>query len=209
MAPPTILSTNSKPSPRGQWLDPDRADAELAMAARLLLVPALGARRAGDRLAVRDQHILGVDCDPELALELVERHRQVRLADPAQDGLVGLVVAANIERRVFVEQPGQRVRQLVVVALGPGRDRDSEQRLGELDGRNGDRRALRRQRVAGVVAGSFDTAAMSPATTSVTGSCSRPRSRKRPWSRSSVPERVLTSWSSVRIVPDSTLNWVT
>ena len=45
MAPPTILSTNSKPPPRSQRLDPEEGHAELAVAAGLLLVLALGLGR--------------------------------------------------------------------------------------------------------------------------------------------------------------------
>ena len=56
------------------------------------------------------------------------------------------------------------------------------------------------------VADSLATAAMSPAGTLVTGSCSLPRIANSPWSRSSAPVRGLTRWSSGLTVPDSTLN---
>ena len=47
MAPPTTSSRKSKPSPRGQRLEAQVADAELAVPARLLLVLALGLRPPG------------------------------------------------------------------------------------------------------------------------------------------------------------------
>ena len=53
---------------------------------------------------------------------------------------------------------------------------------------------------------SLATAAMSPAGTSVTLSCSLPRSVKSAWSRSSLWVRGLVSMVSGLIVPDRTLN---
>ena len=80
IAPPTILSTNSKPGAAFEWLHADERDTELAVPAGLLLVLALGLGGAGDRLAVGDLHVLGLDLDTELAVQLLERDRHVRLA---------------------------------------------------------------------------------------------------------------------------------
>ncbi len=59
------------------------------------------------------------------------------------------------------------------------------------------------------VAASLATAPMSPATSSEAVSCSLPRTVSRPCSRSSVPVRLFTRWSSGRTVPDSTRNRLT
>ena len=48
-------------------LDPHERHAELPVPAGLLLVLALGLGLVGDRLAVRDLHVLGLDLDAELA----------------------------------------------------------------------------------------------------------------------------------------------
>jgi hypothetical protein len=69
----------------------------------------------------------------------------------------------------------QRVGELVLVALRLGADRDGEHRLGRSSGSTSIVGALRREHVAGRGVVSLATAAMSPAATSVTVSCSLPR----------------------------------
>jgi len=54
MAPPLMLSMNSKPDPPGQRRELDDGHTELAPPARLLLVLAFGLGRGGDRLPVGD-----------------------------------------------------------------------------------------------------------------------------------------------------------
>ena len=102
-------------------LDAQPRDRELAVTAGLLLELALGLGRAGDRLAVRDAHVFGVDLDAELARQLLERDRQVRLAHAAQHGLVRLGVALDAQHEVFLLEAVQRVGELVLVALRSGR----------------------------------------------------------------------------------------
>ena len=63
-----------------QRLEPDLAVAELAVAAGLLLVAAVRLGRRGDRLAVGNARQLEVDLDAEAALQLRDRHLDVRLA---------------------------------------------------------------------------------------------------------------------------------
>src|SRR5690606_39528310 len=80
----------------GERLEVDDAHAELAVAAGLLLVPALDAGdAAGHRLPVGDAHVLGVDVGAEPAGQLLERDLQVRLAGAVEDRLAGLVVALD------------------------------------------------------------------------------------------------------------------
>ena len=100
------------------------------MSAALLLELAFGFGLPRDRLAVRDLHVFGLDLDAELARELLERDRQVRLTHAAQQGLVRLRVALDAHHRIFVLQPVQRVRELVLVGLGLGVDRDREHGVG-------------------------------------------------------------------------------
>ena len=64
----------------GERLEHDLAVAELAAAARLLLVAALGARLLADRLEVRDARLVQVDLDAEAPPEPVDRHLDVHLA---------------------------------------------------------------------------------------------------------------------------------
>ena len=166
IAPPTIWSTNSKPAPAVERLHPHERDAELAVPAGLLLVLALGLGRAGDRLAVRDLHVLGLDLDAELAVQPLERDAEVRLAHAPQQRLVRLGVALEAQRRVLVEQAVQRVGELVLVALRLGVDRDREHGLRRGERLDVDSAPRAPSTSPVVVSVSLATAAMSPAGTS-------------------------------------------
>src|SRR4029078_8460268 len=67
--------------------DAQPRDRELAVATGLLLDLAFGLGGAGDRLAVGHAHVLGLDLDAELARELLDRDRHVRLAHAAHQRL--------------------------------------------------------------------------------------------------------------------------
>ena len=68
---------------------------------------------------------------------------------PGDDGLAGLLVGADAERRVLVGQRLQRLAELVLVALRLRLDGDVDHRLGELHPLEDDRVAAVAQRVAG------------------------------------------------------------
>ena len=110
-APPTTLSTNSKPDAGRQRLDLDVADRELAVAAGLLDVPAVALGRAGERLAQRHPQRHRVDGDAVAVAQPVEQHVDVRLAHAPQHQLVGLGVVLEPQRRVLGDQPRQALRR--------------------------------------------------------------------------------------------------
>ena len=147
MTPPTILSTNSY-SPSGVGAIDDVAVAELAAAARLLLVAAVGARLAADRLAVRDARRMQLDVDAEAPLRALERDLDVHLAHPGEDLLPGLLVAAETQRRILLREAANRRRDLLLVALRLRRDREAHDRLGEPEVRHLDRDLLVGEQVA-------------------------------------------------------------
>ena len=123
-APPTTLSTNSKPDAGRQRLDLDVADGVLAVAAGLLDVPAVAPAGAGERLAQRDHQLAGLDVDAVAPAQPVEGHLGVRLAEHPQHDLLGLGVALDPQARVLRGQPGQRRGELVLVGAGaPPRSR--------------------------------------------------------------------------------------
>src|SRR5262249_27904184 len=66
---------------RRQGLDPDRAVAELAAAAGLLLVAVPGGRLLADRLLVRDAGRVELDVDVEARLEPVDRDLDLHLRE--------------------------------------------------------------------------------------------------------------------------------
>ena len=135
MAPPKILSTNSNPPPRGSGSTSIQQTAYWPCAARLLHVAALRLRRPLERLLVRDLRRVGDDVDAELALHPLDHRGDVRLAHAVEHRLVGLLRALDAQGRVVLADPGDRGRELVLVALGLRLDGDREQRLGQLDRR--------------------------------------------------------------------------
>ncbi len=130
-------------------LDAQRRDRELPVPAALLLQPAFRFRATADRLAVRDMHVVGLDLDTELAGQLLGRDRQVRLAHPAQHGLMRLGIALDAQHRILLLQAMERVGELVLVGLALGVDRDREQRLGRGEHLDVDGSSLGTEHVAG------------------------------------------------------------
>ena len=103
----------------------------------------------GDRLAVGDLRLADGGVDVELALHAVDEDLEVELAHAGDDGLAGLLVGADAERRVLVGQRLERLAELVLVVLGLRLDRDVDDRLGEHHPLEDDRVAAVAERVAG------------------------------------------------------------
>ena len=149
-----------------------------------LYLPSASAGRA-DRLPVGDADLLGVDVHAELARQPLERDGQVRLAHaPSSVWWVSSLrsttsAGSSAWRRCSDDaslSSSAWVRGLTAM-LSTARRR--------LAGGDRDRRALRRQRVAGVRVGQLgDGAEVAGARRSVVGVCSLPRSSNRPCSRS-------------------------
>ena len=209
MAPPTIWSTNSKPSPRSSGSTRRTATPNWPWPPVCFLYLPSASALLGDRLPVGDQHLLGLHLDAELALQPLGGDGQVGLAHAAEQGLVGLVVALDGERRVLLLQPVQGGHQLVLVALGlrAGWRRDSD-RLGRRRPATTTGVPLGARVSPVAVSASLATATMSPAGASVTGSsCSLPRRAEQAVQPLvGVGAGVDEDVSSGRMVPDSTLN---
>src|SRR5215204_6315383 len=106
--------------------------AVLAPATRLPHEPALDALHAlADGLAVSDLRTSDVRVNPELAQEPVDDDLQVQLAHAGDDGLPGLLVAANGERGVLFGEPLERHGELFLVGLRLGLDGLPDNGLGE------------------------------------------------------------------------------
>ncbi len=134
-----------------QRLDVEHHVAELAVPARLLLVPAAHLDALLDRLLVGQLPRLGFRLHAVLALQPLERHAQVHLALAPQHHLVRVLGVLEPERGVLLHQPGQRARQLHLVLAVLDADGDAVDgfgRLGRLDLRAA--ALLGRQRLAGV-----------------------------------------------------------
>ena len=102
-------------------LDPDIT--ELAVAASLLLVAALGLAALADGLAVGHARGFQRDLDTELILQLGKGDFQMLGAQAADDLLLGLGIDHEGDGGIFLNQAGQRAADLALVAL-----------LGDLDG---------------------------------------------------------------------------
>src|SRR5262249_15060246 len=88
-------------------LDDDLAVAELAAAARLLLVPGPSARLLADRLQVGDARLVQLHLDAEAAPEPLDGDLDMHLRQPGEQLLARLLVAAELERRVLFGEPSQ------------------------------------------------------------------------------------------------------
>src|SRR5206468_9190186 len=100
-----VLPDEALAARRGR--DLDDADPVLAVAAGLLDVPALGARRAMDGLAVGHARHRRRRLDAVLTLQLLERHVEVDVAEAGDDQLLGLLDALDVKRRVLLAQAGE------------------------------------------------------------------------------------------------------
>ena len=113
-------------------LERDLDDGELAGTTGLLDVAVLDRLdHLGDRLAVGHLRLADGGDDAELALHAVDEDLEVQLAHAGDDGLAGLFVGANAERRVLVAERLEGLAQLVLVVLGLRLDGHVDDGLGE------------------------------------------------------------------------------
>src|SRR5262249_7556042 len=84
----------------------------LTGAARLLLVRVVDLRAARDRLAISDLRLTGDDLAVVLALHALHVDVEVELAHAADDGLLRLFILVDAERRVFLREAVQRLREV-------------------------------------------------------------------------------------------------
>ena len=129
-----------KPAAPGQGFDIEPAIAELAPAARLLLVAALDIGLALDGLLVGDLGDLEVDLHPEFPFHFLHGDFDVDLPHPGENHFLGLFLPAEVQRGVLFRQAVDRGDDLVLVAPrfrldGKGHDRRGDFQFVEQDGR--------------------------------------------------------------------------
>ena len=107
------------------------AVAELAAAARLLLVARVRPRLAANRLAVRHARRVQLDVDAEAALRALEGYLDVHLTHAREDLLARLLVAAQVQRLILLCETPDRGCDLLLVALRLRGDREAHDRLRE------------------------------------------------------------------------------
>jgi hypothetical protein len=117
-----------------QRLELDVAVAELPAPARLLLVAALCARLAADRLEVGNARRVRHHLDAEAPLEAVDGHLDVHLREARHDQLAGPFVARKAKRRILLGEAAERLTHLLVVALRARLHRDGDDRRGQRHG---------------------------------------------------------------------------
>ena len=128
-------------------LNAQPAVAILTGTASLLLVTALGTRRAADGLAIRnaDRHAFGHDLGT--VLKAIEQDRNLRLTNGGDDSLAGLLVAVDAHSRIGLACLLDKRVELLFVAAVLGLDGDAVLRVGELKRRSLDL-AGNRERIA-------------------------------------------------------------
>ncbi len=132
--------TELEPEPV-ERLDVEHDVRELARAAVLFDVPVdEPADAAGHRLPVGDPRPPDREAGPAGQADLLHRHLQVQFAHAGQQGLPGLRIGADRQRRVLLGEPGQRPGEPPGVGGADGLDRHRHHRLGR-------RGALQHQRV--------------------------------------------------------------
>ena len=126
-------------------LDLDVAVAELAAAAGLLLVAAMGLGGLANRLQVRHARRVQLDLGAEAALHPVDDHLDVDLGEPGDDLLARLLVAVDVERRVLLLEAADRADRLLLVALRLRLEGERHHRRGQVERRERDLRVLARR----------------------------------------------------------------
>ena len=110
--------------------------AELAAAARLLLVAIASLGLVLDRFAIGNFRLVHFDFHFVAALEPFAQNHQVQLAHAVHHQFFGLRVAVEVERGVFFDDLVQRAGKLGFVAAGLGHGGQADHRRGELDRRH-------------------------------------------------------------------------
>src|ERR1700730_518234 len=123
-------------------LDVDLGVTVLAAPTRLPDEPPDAVRLALDRLAVGDLRLAHVGVDRKLPQHPVDDDLEVQLAHPGDDGLGGVLVGPDLERRVFLGELGERLAHLLLVHLGARLDRHADDRVLEHDRLQQDRIVL-------------------------------------------------------------------
>ena len=103
----------------------------------------------GDGLAVVHLGRADVRFNLELALEAVDDDLKVELAHTLDDGLVGLLVAGEVEGRILLSELDKAVGHLLEVRLGLGLHRNLDHGIGELHALQDDLLVLVAEGVAG------------------------------------------------------------
>src|SRR5579859_1751337 len=123
--------------------------AELARAARLLLVGVVDVDLLGERLTVRHLRRADIRFDLELATHAVDEDLEVELAHPLDDRLARFMVGRHAERGILGGETIEREAHLLLVSLGLRLHRELDDGLGELHALQDDRLGSVAQRVAG------------------------------------------------------------
>ena len=121
------------------WADFDDDVAELAVAARLLLVPAVHGDHLADRLAIGDGGLAGFDLHAEAVVEPFDRHSEMHLALAIELHFARFLVLDVAERGILLGELGERGgdAHLVLAVLDMDCDGLGGRRRRNLDGRRG------------------------------------------------------------------------
>ena len=100
--PPCTVSAKAKPSPRARGRDIDRDVAELAVAARLLLVPPAHRNGVANGFAIGDRGLFRFERHAESGGQPLDGHAKMHLALAEQLELARFLVVKIDQRRIFL-----------------------------------------------------------------------------------------------------------
>ena len=127
----SLVANSSGLGAFGERIHADVHFAELAGAARLLLVPVAALGVGLDRFAVRNLRLVRFDLDLVAPLEPLAQQLQVQLAHAGEHHLLGFLVVLDVNGAVLLGDLVQRAGEFRFVAAGLGRDGQADHRRRE------------------------------------------------------------------------------
>ncbi len=149
-APPKILSSKTKPPPRGKRFKDNLAIAKLSATAGLFLVTALNLGALRNGFLVRNLRRMQRHFDAVTLLQFLDDRFDVKLTRTGKQKLLCLRVAREVKRLIFFQNLVQRDADLLFVLTRLRLDRKSDRRFGIFNRVVNDRRLLVAERVAGL-----------------------------------------------------------
>lgn len=114
-------------------LKDDIKEREMKRKKRMIIVGVIDLRREGDRLKVWKMRREEVGLKIELEINEIEENVEVKLENEGDDGMKGILVRIEEERRILGRKKIERNENILMVGIGIRIDRDLDKRIRELN----------------------------------------------------------------------------